>query len=384
VNGVPQRDLYPPELQRTVVHSWLSTTTPGFKTLKRRNLPINNYSCSYTTQRILDGSVKVVGATPDSSYSYRGNLAVWYGDLIVFGLAKLRQPNLDAVVNAADSQVLQQISSLKFNAAQAFAERGQTTRMLTKSIARAVAVISALRKGNISGANALISQRVKDFRPPRKRKKIIKAPTHDEFSSLWLEYQYGWKPFLQDIYGAAELLAATVVANPPVRATGKSKLILRDAGLHTTSGLGLDWQWESETSVKVSIDFVMENDAIRALQQTGISNPALLAWELLPYSFVVDWFLPVGQFLENLAAPAGLRFGSGFRTVKSSFYVHSIVAKHANASLSPGGIAKEGASITREKIITFPLPGLPSFKNPVSLTHAANAVSLVSQLFSRR
>jgi hypothetical protein len=34
----------------------------------------------------------------------------------------------------------------------------------------------------------------------------------------------------------------------------------------------------------------------------GLTDPLSVAWELIPYSFVVDWFVPIGTYLDNLNA----------------------------------------------------------------------------------
>ena len=36
------------------------------------------------------------------------------------------------------------------------------------------------------------------------------------------------------------------------------------------------------------------------------------AWELTTLSFVIDWFLPIGNFLAGLTAPLGTTFARGF------------------------------------------------------------------------
>lgn len=42
------------------------------------------------------------------------------------------------------------------------------------------------------------------------------------------------------------------------------------------------------------------------------TNVASTAWELVPYSFVVDWFLPIGDYIRNLTS-----FGSAIRRVST-------------------------------------------------------------------
>jgi hypothetical protein len=86
---------------------------------------------------------------------------------------------------------------------------------------------------------------------------------------------------------------------------------------HTTS-------WVSaEENAKVSCQIYGRIDpnaaGLRTLNQLGLLNPLSLIYELTPWSFVVDWFVPIGPVLNALTAPAGLIFVSGTKSVKSSF-----------------------------------------------------------------
>jgi hypothetical protein len=48
------------------------------------------------------------------------------------------------------------------------------------------------------------------------------------------------------------------------------------------------------------------------LETLGLLNPLSLAWELLPYSFVIDWFLPIGDYLAATTASAGMTWVNGW------------------------------------------------------------------------
>jgi hypothetical protein len=41
----------------------------------------------------------------------------------------------------------------------------------------------------------------------------------------------------------------------------------------------------------------------------------MVAWELVPFSFVLDWFIPIGSYLSQLDASAGMEFLGGSTTV---------------------------------------------------------------------
>jgi hypothetical protein len=57
-------------------------------------------------------------------------------------------------------------------------------------------------------------------------------------------------------------------------------------------------------TVKTSARLRFQSELSRSFQKLGLTNLAGLAWELLPWSFVADWALPIGNWInsiENLA-----------------------------------------------------------------------------------
>lgn len=120
-------------------------------------------------------------------------------------------------------------------------------------------------------------------------------------------------------------------------------------------------------------------------------NPQSIAWELTPWSFVIDWFIPIGNYLNNLDAFASYHTKAFHRT--------TIVKRRVRGkrSISPGwkdglvivgggsnSFATDHISVTREILPVPPDLPYPHFKNPFSLPHITDAVALASQFFSRR
>jgi hypothetical protein len=58
-------------------------------------------------------------------------------------------------------------------------------------------------------------------------------------------------------------------------------------------------------------------------RQLGMLDPASVVWEIVPYSFVVDWFVPFGTYLSNLNAIPKLkgRFLTTYVTSRAGFDV---------------------------------------------------------------
>lgn len=58
----------------------------------------------------------------------------------------------------------------------------------------------------------------------------------------------------------------------------------------------------------------VENPNLHRATTLGLTNPAAIAWELVPFSFVVDWFIPIGNFLNSWTDFLGLRFEDSYNT----------------------------------------------------------------------
>jgi hypothetical protein len=106
----------------------------------------------------------------------------------------------------------------------------------------------------------------------------------------------------------------------------------------------------------------------------------------VPFSFVVDWMLPIGDWLGTLDATAGLEFVSGScslltRNTRRVIPLGLSPPKDGYNSLK-GGRGKF-VRLTRTVYGSPPFASFPSMKNPASLGHMANGLSLLAQAFGR-
>jgi hypothetical protein len=151
-------------------------------------------------------------------------------------------------------------------------------------------------------------------------------------ASEYLKYVYGWKPLMQDVHGLIELAkgdagkSLLLHATQTVRSQSKSRpKIIKDVSDNRTVTVdGYDVQTIVRSSLWAEID--PEASGARALNQLGLLNPASLLWELVPFSFVVDWVCPIGPVLQALTAPAGLKFVDG--SISSRVSAHGGYSVH--------------------------------------------------------
>jgi len=298
-------------------------------------------------------------------------------------------PDQPQVAIESQQRCLKSMSNMKFNSAQAFAERKQTANLLVKSVNRFISFAILAREGKFSQANKILGKRFQLLgeKSPRFKKDTFRKPTRDDFANLWLEYSYGWRPLAGDIHGAAELLAQTysVEFPRPSRSVGTSRAESAWTTRHDDSGLTGRGRLKASVTAKTVIYYDVESQVADVLKSTGISNPALLAWELLPYSFVLDWFIPVGSYLEACNASAGLRFIKGSTsTLGKGSGLASSVSDNSQYILHSGFPAwLEWAELTRERLTAFPSAQLPSLSLGLNLSQVTSGLALLNQLFRK-
>lgn len=209
------------------------------------------------------------------------------------------------------------------------------------------------------------------------------------WSARYLEYIYGWKPLMQDIYGGWELLNEQLPPALLVHATRKLSKSHSDSyvGFSTPNSRKYEIQEYFHGYDKLSLTGRLSDVYARECARAGLINPASVAWEVVPYSFLIDWGMPIGNVLEALDASAGLTFVGGYLSsrqegtwsVKESHWTPSGVQCETS---QPGILATFAFSNVREKVTGWPFPQIYA-KSPFSTTHAANALALFRQLTRR-
>lgn len=125
-------------------------------------------------------------------------------------------------------------------------------------------------------------------RPPKKDR-VEKLRTLD-ISGRFLEMRYAWEPTINDVFEAAK--AFEMLSNGPRssynRATKRKRF--NDTGV---SNYG-----KHSRVIEVRRSYLYEfYEEMTAARQLGLANPATVVWERLPWSFVFDWFIPIGTYL---------------------------------------------------------------------------------------
>jgi hypothetical protein len=116
-------------------------------------------------------------------------------------------------------------------------------------------------------------------------------------------------------------------------------------------------------------------------------NPASIAWELMPYSFVVDWFYDIGGMLRRFESALlyGKQFKKGYQS--ELYYHHSAFQRNGlQDSVLPGyqfygELTAWVRRVQFERIVFASLPTgqLPTIRADLGSSRLLSAAALLSQ-----
>jgi hypothetical protein len=370
------------------------TRTPNWKQVQKAgNLPMNPYLWRQATS-VIGGrtSYHVLQLWPDGSvYADYEDSCSGPGEIGLFpsNVDPLESDLADA---RSRNKVLNEVKNSKVNLGQVYAERHQTVLLAQKTVERVVRTVNYLRKGNWNAAANEVGMKPSVAKHKAHSKRHLKNP-EQATAQGWLELQYGWRPLLQDLYGSLEFVQDKWARKVQQRVTKSGSDEDRPDRPSFTDGAST-WTYEQirKTKVKYTLYYSVPEEFLKTLSEAGITNPALIAWELTPWSFVVDWFLPVGSFISSWDATVGLTFEKGVKTTVQEVWdnttavgsvVHMYSGQHTYTKVNTTWRKYHSVQIQRVPIGGFPSVALPRFKNPLGWEHMANLSALLLSAFRR-
>lgn len=234
-----------------------------------------------------------------------------------------------------------------------------------------------------------VDQRMEDARSRAHGQTFhIKNPTrrwriyNQIIARAWLQLQYLWKPAVQDIWNTADAISRNL--NNGIKVSGRSSATENLAtGQLFAAGSYVDCRVSGSISArclyagKISI-----NDIGLAPTLTSM-DPRVIAWNLLPYSFVVDWFYDMGGYLQNLEAACMFApaWHAGYMT--TSFKQEYTGSCHEKLNVAETYKITAEASVlskgmTRTLLHSLPKPTLPSPTVDLSSGRLINAAALLA------
>lgn len=222
-----------------------------------------------------------------------------------------------------------------------------------------------------------------------------------EAAQLWLEYRYGWTPLVLDIVDTLKAIHAADLRKELLpRAVRKyaSGQAQQDYSVVTSQSADLQGPMTANVVANHSVEvkayvlysWDVPGGMVQRFNDFGAFDVPRAIWEIVPWSFVIDWFVPIGDFLGALSPKIGVTTLASGYTVRRKLSVTRTVASWASNpatgnlqwNTSPIPIGSQDSCSVDLKVRTVPL-GLPTYpptKVQLNLKRMVDAVSLLRGL----
>lgn len=187
-----------------------------------------------------------------------------------------------------------------------WSQRREAVSMMTGRLISLLEFAVKLRARDFGGAAKALSMVPRDF----KKAKLRNGAKF--FGNNWLEFHFGWQPLVSDVYNAINILQMDI---PHGIIKGSAK-VSRSQTLHTTPPYTKRTSvYELNVKAKVGATIVVDNPNLFLANKLGLVNPALVAWDLVPFSFIVDWFVTTNDVLSSFSNTYGVSMSDGWSSV---------------------------------------------------------------------
>lgn len=262
--------------------------------------------------------------------------------------------------------------------AEALAQQNQARQMIVQRLSQI--------------ANAAVAVKKCDF---KRAAKILRTPVPKKVSNRkaasqnFLEYHFGWQPLMQDVENSVKLL----VSDPPTRfkCRGRATEAIQTRYNNVIDNPWYFQRWNSSEDGQLVMliqgEITVTNPNLFLASSLGLIDAAL-PWKLIPFSFVIDWFVNVEQVLSSLSDFYGLSTGNAMYSWK---FVGTYNEHIDSTNRSPSDPWKYGRVTTRVKrcaqggrSLGIPSPSLhlKPFRG-LSVTRGITSIALILSVFSK-
>lgn len=215
------------------------------------------------------------------------------------------------------NKLVKKLNSRDIDLGVALGEARETAAFIQSACLRLYAAYHAARKGDPSGVIKSLGL-TKHKKPDKQRLRDVP----DAAAGVWLEYSYAVRPLLADVYGAVSALEKRhrrpEVVHARARVSSELDHAMATSGVHM-NGADIEWSCKGHLSASAELSFEIANPFMYTLSQLGLTNPLNVAWELVPFSFVADWFIPIGAWFDGMVPPQGISNVKGSITHAGEF-----------------------------------------------------------------
>lgn len=375
------------------VSSMIDVVTPGFRKMSSQGLVINN-PMTKTTQTFTGGGTGaaiVLDTCPNPTSTVYKTQAFdtsmrhyTYGfeyNELRDGAGQLTSPailhvDVERLIALANTTACGNVSSSTASGLLMLGEAGKTLSMLRNPLQATLKYL----KGNPMPRNAAgIKNSAKGL--------------GNAASSQYLTWYYGLLPFIKDI---EDVMKALSTPSDPERLTARGHAVDSKLTIGSSVEVGgcTKYIYHTERLEKVEIragTLYEPNADIGRVWGVRLSDIPETALELLPWSFVADWFLNLSDMVKALTPRVGIRYLAGWNTLISEI-TESTITDSSRMTCTGTSQTRGGTEWTRRttktvyRYPTEPCGNIGFALKPLSFptTKTIAALSLITQQLTKR
>lgn len=288
---------------------------------------------------------------------------------------------------ALNNKLLEKIDNQSIDMGTIVAEMGETLYYVASRGADIARFGLAVATGNWSAALRRIGISKRHW----KRFNRVKRDT----ASRWLEFNFAIKPLVSDLSDIGQLY------NEPDKVLRKIRCRAKVTRKETLEGIPVTWyggEYKCTTDFMFSyaVTYSVSDPDTIALKALGLNNLPAAAWEVIPFSWLIDYVVNVGEFMQLCTATEGLLFRSGYKSMKASRVgKYEYLNDFTNTNVSPyhGSYSHEvdfrqGTDKTvgyrRDRLTSFPRPTLDFVLPEIRYKQISYVVALGTLLLGKK
>lgn len=245
------------------------------------------------------------------------------------------------------NKLLEKYKDSEFNLGVAAGEGRETLSAIYNAARSLTKAAINIKKGNLPNAIRQLSGGISS----KDKKAARRALELGDLGSTWMALRYGWIPLLGDIHGLQALQVLYSYKKKLTASYYDVKAIPPRNSFQTVhqGAVMKAWKWTA---------FLQPGAEPSWADRLGLTDPVSVAWELVPFSFVVDWFAPIGRLTSAIAATRIIPVTSITKTTfQRSTYI--AVPSAAMNCFDPSGIPMT-KRVDLSRTVNHPMPSAAS------------------------
>ena len=225
----------------------------------------------------------------------------------------------------------------------------------------------------------------------------MKRSNPRDWGNLWLEYTYGWRPLVNSVYETGKKLMLPDPQGPQkfdVSVSATEETLRGSKEVADINWLVPEkWTYYCRSRARFVVSYQVNQSTLTKLAGFTSLNPVSIAWELTPYSFVVDWFVNFGGYLRDFESALlyGTSFVKGYVTetclgeawVEQVGIAKSPISFNQQTTYTVAWRGSERYTEKRRSILsTTPYPRTPKFDPHLGASRLISGAALLGQMLT--